>query len=174
MRPRPLLLDIARAGVRRGCTGWPSPVGQGVGKLMVPIKVLVVDDDFVYQSLLCRLLNSRGDLRVVGRAFDGEQAISLYRSLSPDVILMDLSLPRLDGLNSIRRIKKINPTARVIVLTIKEASDWGDRSKAAGADAFLAKGSPTASVAETIRRLCPPGKAHRSPSPNSPKGQVQN
>lgn len=120
---------------------------------MAQIRLLVVDDDFVYQSLLCKLLNTHRDLRVVGRACDGEQAICLYRSLSPDVVLMDVNLPKLDGLASLRRIKKDDPRAKVLVLSVQDVADEGSRSALAGADAFLAKGASAHLVADTIRRI---------------------
>jgi len=81
------------------------------------IKVLVVDDHTVVRKGLCALLTSKYDIAVIGEAADGVEAVEQARDLQPDVILMDLMMPRKDGLEAILEIKEENPDARILILT---------------------------------------------------------
>ena len=81
------------------------------------IKVLVVDDHTVVRKGLCSLLTSKYDIEVVGEAADGVEAVDNARDLQPDVILMDLMMPRKDGLEAVLEIKGDNPDARILILT---------------------------------------------------------
>jgi DNA-binding NarL/FixJ family response regulator len=82
-----------------------------------PIRILVVDDHHVVRQGLVALLNIMPEIEVVGEASDGIQAIELYRTLRPDVTLMDLQLPNLGGVDAILRIRADDPAARFVVLT---------------------------------------------------------
>ncbi|TGS04799.1 response regulator transcription factor, partial [Mesorhizobium sp. M2E.F.Ca.ET.209.01.1.1] len=82
-----------------------------------PIGVLVVDDHPLLRDGLAALVGAQPDLRMLGEAADGEEAIARYQQLRPDVVLMDLQMPRLDGVEAIVRIRAMDPRARIIVLT---------------------------------------------------------
>jgi DNA-binding NarL/FixJ family response regulator len=103
------------------------------------ITVLVVDDDDLVRAGLSLLLDSSGDIRVVGQAADGEQALALARRLRPDVILMDLSMPVLDGIQAIRQLVSEQPGTRAIVFTASPKSSRLAEALAAGAVSYLVK-----------------------------------
>lgn len=101
------------------------------------IRVLIVDDQKRARKGLKALLATQPELEVVGEAADGEEAVRLAEALCPDVVLMDVRMPALDGIEATRRIKKAHPEIKVIVLTMYGTH----RTEAieAGADAFLLK-----------------------------------
>jgi len=106
---------------------------------MVSIRVLLADDHVLFRSSVAACLSVEPGIELVGEAGDGAQALELARSLRPDVVLMDISMPRMDGLEATRRIKAELPGVRILVLTVCESR----RSRLAaldnGADGFLPK-----------------------------------
>ena len=127
-----------RAASRRDWTSWQTREGDGAHGALV-ITVLVVDDDDLVRAGLSLLLDSSGDLRVVGQAGDGDQAVALARRLRPDVILMDLSMPVLDGIEAIRQLMGEQPDTRAIVFTASAKSSRLAEALAAGAVSYLVK-----------------------------------
>jgi two-component system chemotaxis response regulator CheB len=81
----------------------------------VPIKVLLVDDSPTSRQLLSRIIESTPDLQIIGEAFDGLEAIKLVEKLSPDVVLMDVTMPHMDGLEATREIMNVKPTPIVVI-----------------------------------------------------------
>ncbi|HEY3375099.1 MAG TPA: response regulator [Candidatus Aquicultor sp.] len=114
------------------------------------IKALVVDDDVVYQNLLCRLLGSRG-IQVVGRASGMDQAALLYRATDPDVVLVGLSSVNRDSLSVLAKIREVDASAKVIVLSIFNSFDEVEKGEGELADAYLLKGSSAKDIVSTIR-----------------------
>lgn len=115
------------------------------------IRVLVVDDHAVVTAGLALLLGGVADIECVGEAGDGQQALEAVARLHPDVVLMDLSMPVLDGVGATARLTADHPAVRVVVLTT-----FGDRSHVtaaidAGAVGFLLKDSPPEAIAGAIR-----------------------
>jgi DNA-binding NarL/FixJ family response regulator len=104
-----------------------------------PITVLIVDDHPMVRTGLRTLLDSTADIRVVGEAGDGEQAVDLCRSLHPSVVLMDLSMPVLDGASATRHLLSENPETRVVVLTSFAEQPQVSQALAAGAVGYLLK-----------------------------------
>jgi DNA-binding NarL/FixJ family response regulator len=121
-------------------------------ELVVPaIEVLVVDDDELVRAGISLLLGSAGDLRVVGEAADGEQAVALARRLRPQVILMDLFMPVLDGIQALQRLVDEHSTARVLVFTSsREKSRLAD-AFAAGAVGYLVKNCNPQDLVDAVR-----------------------
>ncbi|MBB5339930.1 response regulator [Tunturiibacter gelidoferens] len=117
------------------------------------IRILVVDDHHVVRQGLVALLNIIPDIEVVGQASDGLQAIELYRTLQPDITLMDLQLPNLGGVDAILQIRADNPAARFIVLTTFDGDEDIFRSLQAGAKAYLLKGMTVDELLSTIQAV---------------------
>ena len=117
------------------------------------IKILIVDDLAEVRQDLRTILQLAQDLEIVGEAANGIEAVQLLDKLSPDVVLMDLAMPGLDGLEATRQIKGRHPSKRVVVLTIHDDDLSRERAAEAGADAFVEKGSGVAALLGTIRRV---------------------
>ncbi len=127
------------------------------------IRVLVVDDHMVVRSGLEQLLATTDDIELVGTASNGNEAIAAVASLQPDVVLMDLSMPELDGVEATRRITADHPSSRVLVLT-----SFSDQTRildalSAGADGYLLKHAEPDDIADAIRAV------HSGESPLDPK-----
>jgi len=103
------------------------------------IKVLLADDDRPFIDALSPLIERQPDLSVVGKAFDGLAAIELADELSPDAVVIDLHMPRLDGVTAVARLRRDHPSMCVIALTGDEAPALHRAVTEAGADAVLVK-----------------------------------
>ena len=117
------------------------------------IRVLVADDHPVVRHGLCTMLEIEDDFVVVGRAADGEEAVEQARLTRPDIILLDVQMPRMDGIEALRRIRADDPQARVIVLTTYRNEDYIFPSLAAGASGYLLKDASREELAEAIRAV---------------------
>jgi DNA-binding NarL/FixJ family response regulator len=127
------------------------------------IKVLLVEDHVVVRQSLCRLLESEGNCGVVGQAKNGREAVELAASLSPDVILMDIAMPVLNGLGATRQILATNADARVLVLSAHSDQVYVERMTAAGAVGFLEKQTSAAILIHAIHEVAG-GKSFFSPA----------
>ncbi len=117
------------------------------------IRVLVVDDHAIVRGGLAQLLGTADDLEVVGEARDGAEAVRLTASLLPDVILMDLSMPGMEGVEATRRVHAEFPATRVLVLT-----SFSDQSRVldaldAGADGYLLKHAEPETILDGLRQV---------------------
>ncbi len=108
----------------------------------VPIRVLVVDDHPVVRTGVRGMLASHADFDVVGEASDGEEAVEQAGALAPDVVLMDLRMPGVDGVEATRRIRAAHPAVEILVLTTYDTDDDIVRAVEAGAVGYLLKDSP--------------------------------
>jgi DNA-binding NarL/FixJ family response regulator len=115
---------------------------------MKPVSLLVVDDNDKMRARLCSLLACVNDLKVIGESKDGEDAIIKSGHLHPDVILMDITMPKLDGIKATEAIKKTNPDTRVVIFS---AYDDREQAKAAGVDSYLLKGDPIEKILKCIK-----------------------
>jgi NarL family two-component system response regulator LiaR len=118
-----------------------------------PVRLLVVDDHPVVRQGLRTFLETRPDFEVVGEAGDGEGAVAEAARLRPDVILMDLVMPGVDGLEATRRIRAADPRARILVLTSFASADQVLPALRAGAAGYLLKDAAPAEVEEAIRAV---------------------
>lgn len=119
---------------------------------MEMITILIVDDTIRVREELKTVLQLVEGLVIVGEATNGVEALQLTEELNPDVVLMDLEMPGLDGFEATRQIKQRDPAQAVIVQTLHESDDDRRRANEAGADAFVVKGSGSEKLAEAIRQ----------------------
>jgi DNA-binding NarL/FixJ family response regulator len=117
------------------------------------IRVLVVDDHPIVRQGLVAYLGSRDDITVVGEAADGSGAIAAAVRLRPDVVLLDLVMPRMDGVEATRRLRDLVPDVRVLVLTSFAAEDHVVDAVRAGAAGYLLKDVEPADIAAAIRAV---------------------
>jgi DNA-binding NarL/FixJ family response regulator len=115
------------------------------------IRILLVDDQTMFRDGLRVLLSTQPDFQIVGEAADGEQAIRKTAALHPDVVLMDLRMPVLDGAAATRRLRAAQPDVRVIVLTTFDEDAAIFDGLRAGATGYLLKDAPTEKLYEAIR-----------------------
>jgi two-component system, NarL family, response regulator LiaR len=115
------------------------------------IRVLIVDDHPVVRQGLRYMLEQRPDIEVVGEGSDGEQAIALVSDLLPDVVLLDLLMPKMDGMPVVREIKRLAPKTEIIILTSFYEDDQIFHAIKAGALSYLLKESSTLELVEAIR-----------------------
>jgi DNA-binding NarL/FixJ family response regulator len=109
---------------------------------MTNIRVLIVDDMERVRQDLCTFLTLSGNIEIVGEAGNGSEALRLVEALSPQVVLMDLEMPVMDGFEATRQIKARRPPCRVIALSIHAGEEEQQRAFEAGIDEFVAKGAP--------------------------------
>lgn len=119
----------------------------------VKIKVGIVDDDPLVRSALGLMLGGQADIEVVGEATDGQEAVALVRTVAPDVVLMDIRMPRVNGLEATRRLLADDRAPHVIVLTTFGADEYVVDALAAGADGFLLKDTPPPEIVSAIRAV---------------------
>ena len=115
-----------------------------------PVRVLIVDDMPHVRRELNQLLDLAGGLEIVGHAANGAQAVELAQTLCPDVVLLDLGMPVMDGFEAARRIKASGSGSRIVVLSVHADEATRREAAQAGADAFVVKGSSLDSLLEAI------------------------
>jgi DNA-binding NarL/FixJ family response regulator len=118
-----------------------------------PIRILVVDDHPIMRLGVAAMVSKRKDMTVVGLAGSGEEAVEQFAKLHPDIVLLDLRLPGIGGVEALGQIRIIQPDARVIILTMYEGDDDIHRAMEAGAKGYLVKGLPPEVLVAAIRKV---------------------
>jgi DNA-binding NarL/FixJ family response regulator len=118
-----------------------------------PIRVLVCDDHDLFRKGLRMVLEAEEDIVVVAEAADGEQAVARVEDLAPDVVLMDVRMPRMGGIDATRIIRQLFPTTRIIVLTVSDEEDDLYGAVKAGANGYLLKEVSIEEVADAVRAV---------------------
>ena len=121
------------------------------------IRLLLVDDQRLMRDGLRTLLELEPDLEVVGESENGEAALGAYHQLSPDVVLMDIRMPVMDGVEATRRLRESDPTAKVIILTTFDDNEYVFEGLRAGALGYLLKDVSGPELAEAIRTVAAGG-----------------
>ena len=114
--------------------------------------LLLVDDHQLLRQALRRAMEEAG-FEVVGEAGDGQEAVRLARELHPDLVLMDVTMPVLDGIGATRQVRACSPESRIVILTVHGEEDVVDKALRAGAVAYLVKDCTTEQVAETLAQV---------------------
>ncbi len=115
------------------------------------IRVLLVDDQAVVRRALRVRFHLEPDLEVVGEASTGSEALTLGQTLSPDVVLMDIQMPGMDGIEATAALRRVVPQSAVVILSISDDAQTRGRAQAAGAVAFVEKSGATESLLSAIR-----------------------
>jgi DNA-binding NarL/FixJ family response regulator len=120
---------------------------------MDKIRVLIADDQEIIRQGLAVILDNQDDIITVGQARDGAEAVSMARTLHPDVVLMDIKMPHVNGIQATRILTGEIPNSQVIILTTYDTDDWVFEGIRAGAQAFLLKDAGTDELADAIRSV---------------------
>jgi DNA-binding NarL/FixJ family response regulator len=124
-----------------------------VGSEQRPISILVVDDHPMLREGVAAVLQLREDMQLVGEAENGAEAVARFRELRPDIVLMDLQMPEMNGVQAIEAIRREAPHAKIVVLTTYEGDVQALRAMKAGAAGYLLKSSLRKELIETIREV---------------------
>jgi len=120
---------------------------------MTKIRVLICDDHTILREGIRLLLNSQVDMQVVGEAMDGRDAVAKAHALKPDVILMDIAMPSLNGLEATKQIRRDDPNAHVLVLTMYESDEYVAQMLEAGATGYVLKKVAGSQLVYAIRAV---------------------
>ncbi|MFF0654270.1 MULTISPECIES: response regulator transcription factor [Micromonospora] len=131
--------------------------------MSAPVRVLIVDDDPLVRGALSMILGGVPDLAVVGEATDGAEVPAAVAAYAPDVVLMDIRMPRVDGLAATEALRATADAPEVLVLTTFDADEQVLRALRAGASGFLLKDTPPAEIVAAVRRVAA-GEATLSPA----------
>lgn len=121
------------------------------------VRILLSDDHTILRTGLKMLIGAAGDLEVIGEAKDGEEAVSLADRLHPDVVLMDISMPKMDGIKATAEIKKRHPEVKVLMLTMHENDEYLFRTIQAGGSGYVLKKAADDEVLDAIRHVAAGG-----------------
>ncbi len=127
------------------------------------MRVLLAEDHTIVRQGIAALLRAEGDIEVVGEASNGLEAIELAKKLGPDVVLMDIGMPQLNGLETTREIKKRFPSMKILVLTMHDNEEWIFQILKAGASGYLIKDSAMNDLTSALRAVYQ-GDSYLSPS----------
>ena len=122
-------------------------------KKIPKIKVLIVDDHHLVRAGIAALLDNQADIEVVGEAGDGFEALEKVKALSPQVVLMDISMPKMNGFEATRRITRGYPTVKVLILTQYEQEEYIKRVMQSGASGYVLKNSVADELLQAIRTV---------------------
>lgn len=120
---------------------------------MKPISVMLVDDNATFLRIVTRFLEGYEEVSVVGSAESGEEAIAQAHRLRPDIVLIDLAMPKVSGMEAILRLRAAWPKLGIIALTLLDTNGYRQAALTAGADEFVAKDSLDVDLLPTIQRV---------------------
>jgi len=123
------------------------------------LRVVVAEDQSMVLGALAALLETESDIEVVGRAHDGREALELVRRLAPDILITDIEMPEMSGLEVAAEVSRLGAPTRVVILTTFARAGYLRRALDAGASGYLLKDSPAAELANAVRRVSLGGRA---------------
>jgi two-component system, NarL family, response regulator LiaR len=138
-----------------------------------PVRVLIADDHRLFAESLGLTLEIDDRVELVGTAGNGKEAVRLAQELCPDVVLMDLEMPVLDGIDATREVRRALPECQVVVLTASLAVEDAHRARSAGAAAYLTKGCSTRDVIDALLEVVPPTAQRKEETARKPARLLQ-
>lgn len=139
---------------------------------LAAIRVLIADDHAVVREGVRHVLGAEHGFDVVGEAANGSEAIQLAESLMPDVVVLDLSMPDISGLDAASQIRARAPESRILVFSIHDHAEYVQQSERAGAQGYLRKDSTPAQLRDAIRAVHAGGRAFIDGTPNRPDARL--
>jgi DNA-binding NarL/FixJ family response regulator len=130
-----------------------APTGSDPGPGTDPIRVLIADDHALFRRGLEMVLQAEPGLELVGQASDGQEAVQLAGEVVPDVVLMDIRMPKMSGIEAARQMKEVAPSAKIVILTISDEDDDLFEAIRAGASGYLLKDIPLDELADSVRAV---------------------
>lgn len=118
---------------------------------MSKMKVLIVDDHVIVREGLRALLETQPDIKIVGEAANGQEALNKVVEVKPDIVLMDITMPGINGLEATRQIKQRNPDVKILVLTVHEGDEYFFKMLTAGASGYFVKGGSSNELVSAMR-----------------------
>jgi two-component system, NarL family, nitrate/nitrite response regulator NarL len=118
-----------------------------------PVKILIADDHPLIRQIVTATLNSQPRFKVVGEAENGLEALDKARALKPDVVVLDISMPVLDGFEAARRIRRRNPKIMIVILSTNESQPFIDEAKKIGARAYVPKSEAANTLSKAIEAV---------------------
>lgn len=131
----------------------PQDTLTQAARLTGKIRVLLADDHTILRAGLRMMLNAQPDIEVVGEASEGKEAVAAVEQLAPDVVIMDISMPEMNGIEATRQIKKQCPDVRVLILTMHENEGYLFQSLRAGASGYMMKEAADTELIQAIRTV---------------------
>ncbi len=120
---------------------------------MKNIKILIADDHEVVRDGLKIILNSLGNITIAGEVANGEEAVKMYNSLKPDLVIMDISMPGMNGIEATRIIKEGDPSAKILILTMHDNQEYLNQIIRSGAKGFVLKNTDKEELLEAVRTV---------------------
>ena len=146
--------DIASSAANLPFAAFKSRCdGKMPRKKKKTISVLLADNHAILLDGVRSLLEAEGDLKVVGRATNGEEAVRLSRQLRPDVAIVDVKIPVMDGIEATRRIRETSPSTRVLILSARAMARYAEQALRAGAGGYLVKESSGTELVKAVRAI---------------------
>ena len=126
---------------------------NSIGRDREVVRVLVVDDHALFAEALMLTLGIDDRIQVVGSASSGTEAVALAEALRPDVVLMDVHMPSMDGIEATRHVRRVSPGSRVVIVTAARSPELAAHARAAGAERYLTKDTPAVKLIDAILAL---------------------
>ena len=136
--------------------------GEDKASRMIPYRILLADDHALIREEIKRILGECAEVKVVGEAYDGREALVLVEKLPPDMVILDISMPNLGGLGATQRIKRLHPEVKVLILTMHNSWEYFHNAILAGADGYLLKEDANTELFPAIEKIRQ-GKVYISP-----------
>jgi DNA-binding NarL/FixJ family response regulator len=146
-------LSVAQTGIGTGAELSSAQTLASKPWTKSAIRVLLVDDHSLVRAGLRRVLEQAPDIRIIAEACDGREAVDKFQEVSPDVVVMDISMPELDGMEASKRILSLYPQAKILMLTRFHEEQYAIRTLKAGCLGYLTKGSSTQQLHHAVRAV---------------------